>query len=151
MVLPWTTLINSMPIITFQFAANSELERKITETSLFNDTVAKKPYNSDIIRCYAHVSPKDTFGLRVNTLISFWAANQKVLANWDKIVGDHVLVSSNATVNCTQMTASGVSHGATVAEKTSLKNSVVGPQSIVNPKTRISDSVLMANVTVEEG
>lgn len=139
-------------LLLLQFASNSDLERKITETSLFNDTVGKRPYNSDIIRCYAHVSPRDTFGLRVNTLTSFWAANQKVLADWEKIVGvGHTLVSANATVNCTQMTVCGVSHGATVAEKTSLKNSIVGPHSVVSPKTRISDSVLMANVTVEEG
>ena len=128
------------------------MEKKITETSLFNDTMAKKPYNADMIRCYAHISPKETFGLRVNTLTSFWAANQKILADWEKIVGTgHPLVSQNATINCTQMVASGVSHGATVSEKTSLKNSIVGPHSVVNPKTRISDSVLMANVTVEEG
>lgn len=118
---------------------------------MFNDTITKKPYNADIIRCYAHISPKDTFGLRVNTLTSFWAANQKILLEWDKIVGNHPLVSANATVNCTQMTTCGVSPGATVSEKTSLKNSVIGPMSFVSPKTRISDSVLMANVTVEEG
>lgn len=135
----------------FQFAASSDLEQKITETSLFNDT-QKKPYNADIIRCYAHVSPKDTFGLRVNTLTSFWAANQKILGDWEGIVGkQHPLVSPNAVVNCTQMTACGVSHGATVAEKTSLKGSIVGPHSVVNVKTRISESVIMANVTVEEG
>lgn len=122
----------------------------MTETSLFNDTLSK-PYNSDIIRCYAHICPKDTFGLRVNTLTSFWAANQKILVDWEKIVGNHPLVSANAVVNCTQMTACGVSHGATVAEKTSLKNSIVGPHSVVNPKTRISDSVIMANVTIDEG
>lgn len=137
----------------FQFAAHSDLDRKITETSLYNDTVmAKKPYNSDIIRCYAHICPKDSFGLRVNTLTSFWAANQKVLANWSKIAGeDQPLVAASATVNCTQMVDSGVAFGATVAEKTSLKNTTIGPHSVVQSKTRISDSIVMANVTVEEG
>lgn len=123
----------------------------ITETSLFNDSLSKKPYNADIIRCYAHVSPKDTFGLRVNTLTSFWAANQKVLQNWEKIWGDNPLVSRSAVINCTQMTGCGVADGANVAAKTSLTNSIVGPHSVVNPKTRITDSVVMANVTIDEG
>lgn len=66
-------------------------------------------------------------------------------------MGNHALVSPNATVHCTQITGSGVSHGATVSEKTSLKNAMVGPNSVINPKTRISDSAIMANVTIEEG
>lgn len=88
----------------------------------------------------------------MNTLTSFWAANQKILTDWEKIVGtEHPLVAPNAQVNCTQMVTCGISYGATVAEKTSLKNSIIGPNSVVNPKTRISDSVLMAGVIVDEG
>lgn len=115
--------------------------------------MSKKPYNSDVLRCYATLAPKDTFGLRINTVTSFWAVNQKISEDWDRILGDKKagLVSASATVNSTQITACSVADNANISEKTSLKNSVIGPYSVVNPKTRISDSILMNNVTVEEG
>lgn len=63
----------------FQYISQSDLEQKITETSLFNDSINRKPFNDDIIRCYAVISEPECFGIRVNTIASFCAANQKVI------------------------------------------------------------------------
>lgn len=62
----------------FQFLSQTELEQKITETSLFNDFVNDKPFNNDLIRCYALKTADDCFGIRVNTTLAYCAANQKV-------------------------------------------------------------------------
>lgn len=86
-------------------------------------------------------------------MTSFWAANKRIIAEWPRLFGgtQYSLVSPLATVNCTQMLNCAVSDGASIAEKTSLKNSVIGHQAVIGTKTRISDSVIMNNVTVEEG
>lgn len=49
------------------------------------------------------------------------------------------------------MTQCAVGDNTTILEKTSLKNCVFGSNCEVNPKTRISDSVLMNGVVIEEG
>lgn len=62
----------------FNFLSQSDLERKITETSLFNDSCNRNPFCDDLIRCYV-LNPQDgCFGIRVNTLPSYCAINQKV-------------------------------------------------------------------------
>lgn len=62
----------------FHFISQSDLESKIIETSLYNDSVNRKPFNDDVIRCYAVNAEPECFGLRVNTVLSYCAANQKV-------------------------------------------------------------------------
>lgn len=62
----------------FQYISQSDLEQKIAEISLFNDSVNRKPFNDDVIRCYAVSAEPDCFGIRVNTTVAFCAANQKV-------------------------------------------------------------------------
>lgn len=68
----------------FQYITQTDLERKITETSLYNDTINRKPFNDDLIRCYAITADKEHFGIRVNTILSYCAANQKVNLMHDK-------------------------------------------------------------------
>lgn len=62
----------------FHFVSQTELDKKIIETSLFNDSVNRKPYNDDVIRCYVVNSEPECFGIRINTILSYCAANQKV-------------------------------------------------------------------------
>lgn len=61
------------------------------------------------------------------------------------------LISENATILSSQMTECAVGDSCTVAEKTSLKKTVLGTNCVVRPRTRISDSVLMNGVIVESG
>lgn len=62
----------------FNFLSQSDLERQVTETSLFNDSLNRNPFSDDLVRCYA-LSPQDNcFGIRVNTILSYCAINQKV-------------------------------------------------------------------------
>lgn len=60
------------------FISQDNLERKITDTSLFNDSVNRNPFSDDLIRCYALGPQENCFGIRVNTTLSYCTVNQKV-------------------------------------------------------------------------
>lgn len=62
----------------FNFISQSDLERKITETAMYNDSCNRKPFSNDLIRCYALSPQENCFGIRVNTMLSYCAVNQKV-------------------------------------------------------------------------
>lgn len=59
----------------------SELESKISKTSLISTEYGKIAANSNPIKCFATIVPNDTFSLRVNTILGYCAANQKVFTN----------------------------------------------------------------------
>lgn len=148
--------VNTKSDDIFQFVRQNDLDRKITETSLYNDSVNRNPFNDDIIRCYALSAPEKSFGLRVNTTLSYCAANQKIFTLWEKLFADGKspappLISPQSNIKSTQMTSCAVADHTVITEKTSLKNCIVGTNCTVNVKTRISNSVLMSGVTIEEG
>lgn len=62
----------------FNFISQSDLERKITETALYNDSNNRNPFGDDLIRCYALTPQENSFGIRANTMVSYCAINQKV-------------------------------------------------------------------------
>lgn len=43
-----------------------------------------------------------------------------------------------------------VDDNSTIEEKTSLKHSYIGPNSVVESKTRVSQSVIMGHVTIKQ-
>lgn len=102
------------------------------------------------------MAPATSFGIRVNTIHGYCAANKKIFSIWDKISKDipaASLISSLSTIKSTQMGENSVAVGdnTTISEKTSIKTSVIGPNCMISPKTRVSDSYIMKNVTIEEG
>lgn len=104
-----------------------------------------------MIKCYSYIAPKTTVGIRVNTLIGFCAANKKIISIWDKISGGAALISSNSSVKSNQIFNSAVAENTQISEKTSIKFTVFGTYCVVGTKTRICDSYIMNNVTIEEG
>lgn len=64
----------------FTFAKEDELDLAVREASAYNDHIGdlKPAYQGDMIRCYAYIAPKNTIGIRVNTLHSYWSLNGKV-------------------------------------------------------------------------
>lgn len=58
--------------------------------------------------------------------------------------------SSSATVKSTQIQNCSIDENAFIDEKTSLKFSHIGPNAVVETKTRISNSVIMGNVTIKQ-
>lgn len=64
----------------FYYAIDQGYESKIRTMSAYNDHTQgnKAVYCNDLLRCYAHIPDKTTFGIRVNTLSSFYLSNKKV-------------------------------------------------------------------------
>lgn len=104
-----------------------------------------------MIRCYSYIAPKSTVGIRVNTILGFCAANKKIISIWDKVSGDAPLICVNSTIKSNQISDSAVAENTQISEKTSIKFTVFGTNCVVETKTRISDSYIMNNVTIEEG
>lgn len=132
----------------------SPSEKQIIDASFFNDSRIKDPYNNDIIRCYAVESPKESVGVRVNTTASYFAINSRIISIWSKLfTGDTIpsLISSSATVNSTQTKEIAVFDSAKLSEKTSLTGSVFGAHCEIKPKNIITNSIIMAHATIEEG
>lgn len=62
----------------FHLISLNDSDKKITETSLFNESDNRNPFSDDLIRCYALKPQENCFGIRVNTTPSYCAINQKV-------------------------------------------------------------------------
>ena len=64
----------------FDYAGENGYESKIRELTAYNDHKlgSNGVFYNDLLRCYAHIPSKNTFGIRVNTLSSFYLSNNKV-------------------------------------------------------------------------
>ncbi|XP_039480130.1 translation initiation factor eIF-2B subunit gamma [Drosophila santomea] len=128
------------------------LDQKITQTSLFNQSLSQAPYHGDVVRCYGIQAPKDAIGVRVNNTLSFLAINRKLASIWNNLCGEkHPLISPGAVVKSTQTKEIIAADNAKLSEKTSLNFSVFGPNCIINPKNIVANSLIMSNAVVEEG
>lgn len=134
----------------FEHVKQGELDQKVLDTNLNNFSRLKKSHDAELIKCYAYIAPAESFGIRVNTILGFCTANKKIFGMWDSLCGNSSLVSPNASIKSTQMSECAVADNTTISEKTSIKSTVFGTSCMVHEKTRISDSYIMNNVTIEE-
>uniref|UniRef100_A0A1Q3G1K0 Translation initiation factor eIF2B subunit gamma n=1 Tax=Culex tarsalis TaxID=7177 RepID=A0A1Q3G1K0_CULTA len=127
------------------------------KSNLLQDASAKMNKNSetepDTIKCFVTIAPNTSFGLRVNTLPSFYQANQHIYQVFETITNMPVsnLVMKTCDVRSTQMTQTTVGEQTTIQEKTSISKSTIGANCKIDSKVRLSDSTLMDNVVIEEG
>jgi translation initiation factor eIF-2B subunit gamma len=134
----------------FDHVGQDELSHKVIETNLNNFSRLKKSHDAELIRCYAYIAPSDCIGIRVNTMLGFCVANKKIFKIWESLGGSSPLISPSAIIKSTQTVDCAVAENTTISEKTSIKNTVFGPNCVIHEKTRISDSYIMNNVTIEE-
>lgn len=128
------------------------MDQKLTQTSLFNQSLSHVPYHGDVVRCFAVQAPSDAIGVRVNNTLSFLAINRKLASIWNALCGEsHHLISPGAVVKSTQTKEIIVADNVKLSEKTSLNFSVFGSNSVVNPKNIITNSIIMSNAVVDEG
>lgn len=78
----------------FNFVSQNEFDRQIKDTSLYNDSANRQPFNDDLIRCYALRPQENCFGIRVNTILAYCAINQKVCSNLFALYIFYLLVST---------------------------------------------------------
>ncbi|XP_017839610.1 translation initiation factor eIF-2B subunit gamma isoform X2 [Drosophila busckii] len=134
------------------YVPHTALDQKITQTSLFNQSLSHAPYHGDIVRCYAVQAPREALGVRVNTTLSFLALNKKLASIWTELVGEtHPLIAPGAIVKSTQAKDIIAADNAKLSEKTSLNCSVFGANCVVHPKNIIANSIIMSNAIVDEG
>ncbi|XP_017771539.1 PREDICTED: translation initiation factor eIF-2B subunit gamma [Nicrophorus vespilloides] len=138
----------------FHLINDNPLNASIRKANSFNDHHgdSKEMYHGDLIRCYAHIADSDTFGVRVNTLQSFWGTNAKIMDNWQKITGIEKLtmVDEKAEVKSNQIDKTFVWDSSVLSEKTSFKNSIIGSNTKVNSFSRVFNSIVMNNVVISE-
>lgn len=131
----------------FEHVRQNELSQKVLETNL-NKRLC------DLIRCFAHVAPKNSFCIRVNTILNYCIINSQIVSLFSSLCGDKnpesSLISRAATINSTQISDSAVGENSTISEKTSIKSSIFGSNTFVSSKTRISNSYIMNNVQIGE-
>ncbi|XP_016972430.1 translation initiation factor eIF-2B subunit gamma [Drosophila rhopaloa] len=134
------------------YVPHSILDQKITQASLFNQSLSQVPYHGDMVRCYGIQAPKEAIGVRVNNTLTFLAINRKLASIWNDLCGaKHPLISPGAVVKSTQTKEIIAADNAKLSEKTSLNFSVFGPNCIINPKNIVANSIIMSNAIVEEG
>lgn len=137
----------------FEYIRHNELSQKVLETNMNSSSRTKRSPDSELIRCFAYISPPNFVCVRVNTIQNFCLINSQIVSLFPTFFNsknpDVSLISSQATINSTQMSDSAVGEGTTISEKTSIKSSVFGVNCTIHPKTRISNSYIMNNVQIE--
>ncbi|CAG9138528.1 unnamed protein product [Plutella xylostella] len=138
------------------YAVEHGYESQIRLMSSYNDHEGggKGVYYNDILRCYAHIPDKNTFGIRVNTLSSFYLANSKIMSKWEELMGAPLTERFHPTseVKTRQIDeTSTVGDKSVVSEKTSIKNTFIGANCTIENKVRLTNCILMNNVTIKEG
>ncbi|KAF9821317.1 hypothetical protein SFRURICE_005226 [Spodoptera frugiperda] len=140
----------------FDYAVENGYESKIREMTAYNDhrLGSKGIFYNDLLRCYAHIPEKDTFGIRVNTLSSFYLSNNKILSKWEELTGTPLTerFHPDSDVKTKQIDeTSTVGEKSLVNEKTSIKNTFIGANCTIENKVRLTNCILMNNVTIKEG
>ncbi|CAH2075350.1 unnamed protein product, partial [Iphiclides podalirius] len=135
---------------------NHGYESKIRKMSAYNDhTLGNKAvYCNDLLRCYAHIPDKTTFGIRVNTLSSFCLSNKKIMTKWEELTGLPLTdrIHANSEVKTKQIDEMCIVGEKTlISERTSIKSSFIGANCTIENKVRLTNCILMNNVTVKEG
>lgn len=138
----------------YKYAKEDQLALKIRHISLFNDNIADS-YNNDMIRCYAYIAGKNEFAIRANTLFEYFKINKEIVEKFPEITklnSDLNSVSPLAEISSTQFDnkTCTVGENSKIAEKTSIKSTVISSNVTIKNKTRINDSVIMNSVSIGE-
>ncbi|XP_073977354.1 eukaryotic translation initiation factor 2B subunit gamma [Rhodnius prolixus] len=137
------------------FTQEKELVQKVRNMSAYTDNRFQVCYQRDSLRCYAQIYNKSAYAVRANTLQQYCLANREVVERWNSLINDRELmtVSPLATIKSTQLDSRTciVAERSQIAERTSVRNSIIGPGVEVNFKTIIKDSVIMFGVKIGQG
>ncbi|GLD49021.1 translation initiation factor eIF-2B subunit gamma [Lates japonicus] len=104
-------------------------------------------YHGGKLRCYVHIMDQ---GLcyRVNTLAAYIEANRLAPKLFEEPA---VHPSAVISERCQMGSDSIIGAQCQVADKTSIKRSTIGNSTIVKEKVKVTNSIVMHGVTIEEG
>lgn len=149
-------IVDVMPANIYKYAMEDKLTLKIREISVYNDNDnVTDTYHNDIVRCYCYIASNEEFAIRANTLFEYYKINKEIFERYSditKLGTDKNSISPYAEVLSTQLDSKSCSVGdhCKIAEKTSIKNSIISSKCLINNKTRISDCIIMNGVTIGE-
>uniref|UniRef100_UPI00398F28FB translation initiation factor eIF2B subunit gamma isoform X1 n=1 Tax=Pristiophorus japonicus TaxID=55135 RepID=UPI00398F28FB len=145
---------NTKSIDIFSYAKEDDLLNLAREKSFWNDHHGdmSDPYHGTKLRCYVHIM-KEGICYRVNTLASYIEANRQVPKFLSALSQEESLIHPSAQITDRYMIGadSMIGNLTKVAEKTSIKRSIIGISCNVKEKVKIANSVIMHHVTIEEG
>ncbi|KAK1786914.1 hypothetical protein P4O66_017013 [Electrophorus voltai] len=119
------------------------------ERSCWNDHHGdmSEAYHGGRLRCYAHIMEKGMC-YRANTLAAYVEANRVAPKLFDESpVHPSAVVSERSLVGGDSI----IGPFTNIADKTSIKRSNIGAYTVVKEKVKISNSIIMNGVTIEEG
>lgn len=138
----------------FSYIKEDDLLNLAREKSFWNDHHGdmSEPYHGTKLRCYVHIMEKDMC-YRVNTLPSYIEANRQAPKFLSTLSQEESLIHPRAQITDTYMVGADCMIGSLteVAEKSSIKRSIIGASCTIKEKVKIANSVIMDNVTIEEG
>lgn len=136
----------------FEYLDKGDLNLRLRahQSNLNSCLTHKKNFSPETIHCFAYIAPKETFGVRVNTIPGFCYANKNIAEVWNSICPNLPMISPEAIVKSTQTSDIAVGENTTLSEKTSIKSTVFGVNCLVKEKTRISNCFIMNNVVISE-
>ncbi|XP_072130741.1 translation initiation factor eIF2B subunit gamma [Mobula birostris] len=144
----------SKPADIFSYTKEDDLLNLAREKSFWNDHHGdmSDPYHGTKLRCYVHIM-EEGMCYRVNTLPSYIEANRQAPKFLTALSQEESLIHPWAQVTDTYMVGSDCMIGSLteVAEKSSIKRSIIGASCTIKEKVKIANSVIMDNVTIEEG
>ncbi|CAM9138455.1 unnamed protein product [Lampetra planeri] len=131
------------------FSSRDELLQLAQERSCWNDHHGdmSEAYHGGKLRCYVHIMDQ---GLcyRVNTLAAYIEANRLAPKLFEEPA---VHPSAVISERCQMGSDSIIGALCQVADKTSIKRSTIGSSTTVKEKVKITNTIIMHGVTIEEG
>ncbi|XP_076353550.1 eukaryotic translation initiation factor 2B subunit gamma [Tachypleus tridentatus] len=108
--------------------------------------------HEDQIRCYGYIM-KDGLCVRANTLGSYAELNRLIPKVWDSVTGNSERPTSASLSRSKSQGGddSMVGEGTNIADKVTIKRSIIGNHCQLKEKVRLFNCVVMDHVTVEEG
>uniref|UniRef100_A0A6I8Q006 Translation initiation factor eIF2B subunit gamma n=3 Tax=Xenopus tropicalis TaxID=8364 RepID=A0A6I8Q006_XENTR len=143
----------SMPNDIYSFITQDKLLDRALEMSCWNDHRGdmREPYHGSRLRCYVHVAGNELC-CRVNSLAMYIDANRQVprllceVSNEDPRVHPLAMIADKLMVGADSMIGAQTQ----VAEKSSIKHSLLGSNCTIKDRVKITNCIIMNEVTIQE-
>ncbi|XP_069769182.1 translation initiation factor eIF2B subunit gamma-like, partial [Narcine bancroftii] len=146
--------ITPKPKDIFSYVKEDDLLNLAREKSFWNDHHGDMcdPYHGTKLRCYVHIM-EGGMCYRVNSLPSYIEANRQAPKFLSALSQEETLIHPWAQITDTYMVGADCMIGSftEVAEKSSIKRSIIGASCTIKEKVKITNSVIMDYVIIEEG
>ena len=135
------------------YAIHDRLDQQKLNLSSWNDHQGdmKGPYRNRSLKCFAYVSEGGTC-LRANTMQAYVELNRQITNLLPTLSHNQIGLQIHPNANVQPKAQLGlecfVGENTNIAEKTTIKSSIIGSNCKINEKVRLTNCIVMDNVTV---